>query len=253
LHRAGPGAWRHDAEAADLMRFTVDRYGALARKHGMPPEDAAVAAFDAMLNGSTRTAHDPWAVVTVAVKITLGADERAHGMLTSVERARRPEYSVFHDATRFADHESELTDYHPAFRIAPADAALDDEGTDATTDAASAVESTVIVLTLLDWPEDAARAGVDYLCSRLLDYGSRTSAYEALRRDKTARALLDLPHKSWIGLLRIVLGHPAARGANARRGTLVRLLIGETVADLLSDDDLVLAIALANPEHTQQR
>jgi len=250
LNEAGPGAWRHDPEAAALMRFAAGRYAALAHKHGLTSEDAAVAAFEAMLNDSTRGADDPWAVVTWAVRITLIAEERAHGLLTSTERARRPQYSIFHDASRFSDHENDLTEFHPIFRVAPVDAAFDaeDETGSEPTDAARAVEGTIILLALLGWAEPTARSGLDYICSRLLDSGDRVAAYEALRRDKTARALLDLPHESWIGLLRITLGHPTASSANGRRGTLVRLLIGETVAELLADDDLVLAVAIANPE-----
>ena len=36
LHRAGPGAWEHDAEAAALMVFTAEKYAALARKLNRP-------------------------------------------------------------------------------------------------------------------------------------------------------------------------------------------------------------------------
>jgi hypothetical protein len=247
LYQAGPGAWRTDPEAAELMRFTAHRYGALARKFGMEPEDAAVAAFEAMLNDSTRRADDPWAVVTVAVRITLIAEQRAHGLLTSTERARRPQYSVFHDAERLSDRETELTEYHPAFRALPPD----EEDAAGSTGAGRALESTITLLTLLGWDEDTGRGGIEYICSRLLDYGDRAAAYDALRRDKSARALLDLPHTSWIGLLRITLGHPTSVSANGRRGTLVRLLIGDSVADLLGDDDLVLAVTLAAPRSSR--
>lgn len=255
LHDAGAGAWRHDREAAELMRFTAARYASLARKHGLEPDDAAVAAFEAMLNESTRRADDPWAVVTSAVRITMIAEERAHGLLTSTERARRPQFSIFHDATRFSDHEADLTDFHPAFRSPSADAVLEaEEDAEADTDVSAAglaVECTVTLLTLLGWPPSTVRDGVDYICSRLPDYGDRVTAYEALRRDKTARALLDLAHDSWIGLLRLVLGHHAASTTALRRGTLVRLLIGETITELLDDDDLVLAVAMCNPRALQ--
>ena len=33
LHAAGEQGWRDDPEAADLMRYAMDKYGALARKH----------------------------------------------------------------------------------------------------------------------------------------------------------------------------------------------------------------------------
>lgn len=248
LHEARPGAWRHDAEAAELMRFTADRYGALARKYGLEPADAAAAAFEAMLNDSTRTADDPWAVVTVAVRITLIAENRAQGLLTSTERARRPQYSAFHDAERFSDRENELIGYHPALRVCP-DA--DDEPASISDGEPGGVvwvvDDTVTLLTVLGWPVEVARTGVQYVAARLADIGDRAGAYETLRRDKSARALLDLPHEAWIGLLRIVLGHPSAPTMNARRGVLVRLLIGDTLSDLLTDDELVLAVATANP------
>lgn len=246
LHNAGRGAWRADAEAASLMRFAADRYASLARKYGFEPADAAVAAFEAMLNESTRTAKDPWAVVTVAVRITLIAENRAGGLLTSTERARRPQYSVFHDVERFSDRDNELLDYHPALQSPAADIPLT-EAQDDQSRALRAIDDTARILVALGWPPDIARAGVDYVSSRLIDVGSRTAAHEVLRRDKTARALFDLRHDSWIRLLQIVLGHPTATTVNGRRGVLVRLLIGETIADLLADDDLVLTVVLGHP------
>jgi hypothetical protein len=247
LHNAGPGAWRTDAEAASLMRFAADRYASLARKYGFEPADAAVAAFEAMLNESTRTAQDPWAVVTVAVRITLIAENRARGLLTSAERARRPQYSVFHDAERFSDRENELIDYHPALQTPSAADILITDAQDDQSRPSRAIDDTAAILVALGWPADVACAGVEYVSSRLVDAGGRTAAYEVLRRDKTARALLDLGHDSWIGLLQIVLGHPAATTVNGRRGVLVRLLIGDTIADLLADDDLVLMVVLGRP------
>ena len=79
--------------------------------------------------------------------------------------------------------------------------------------------------------------------------GTRQSAYEALRRDRHARALLDLPSRSWTVLLRALLGnpHPAYAATSAGKGVLLRLLIGETLPVLLRDDDLVLSLALAAP------
>lgn len=78
------------------------------------------------------------------------------------------------------------------------------------------------------------------------DIGDRHNAYETLRRDKALRANLDLAHHSWIGLLRLTLGHPTATGA-LRHGVLARLLVGDTLADLLDDDHLVLTAVAANP------
>lgn len=249
LHVAGPGAWRHDPEAAELMAFAAHRYARLAAKYGQTREDAAAAAFDAMLNPSTRNATDPWAVVTYAVRITLIAEHRANGLLTSTARARRPEYSVFHDAERFSDHESDLTDYHPAFRIpAPAD----DASPDQSTNSGRAGRDSITFLTLLGWDRPTVTNALEYVCSRLPDFGDRVTAYDALRRDKTARVLLDLPHDAWIGLLRLILGNPTATTSDARRGLLARLLIEETIPDLLADHALVAAAIASRPTTTVQ-
>lgn len=256
LHTAGRGAWRHDREASELMRFTADRYAALARKYGMEPDDAAAAAFEAMLTASVRTAQNPWAVITQAVRITLIAENRAQGLLCSVHQARRAQFSVFHDAERFSDRENPLTDYHPVFRTPPPelpDGHDDSDGPEvrasAVTAVGSAVEDTIGLFILLGWPAGTARTGVDYICARLSESGNRSSAYERLRRDQQARALLDLGQDSWIAMLRVVLGspHPDRTHTAAGRGVLVRLLIGHTVADLLGEDDIVLAVSLAAP------
>ena len=116
LHQDNGAGWRDDSEAAALMRHAADRYAALARKHGLDPWEAAAAAFDAMRSPSIRRADDPWAMVTRAVQVTCIAEERARGLLCSVHQARRPRYSVFHDAERFSDRENSLLEFHPAFR-----------------------------------------------------------------------------------------------------------------------------------------
>ena len=53
LHDAGRDAWRTDPEAAALMRHAAQRYGALAKKHGLDPWEAASAAFEAMRGAAT--------------------------------------------------------------------------------------------------------------------------------------------------------------------------------------------------------
>ncbi|WP_308468463.1 hypothetical protein [Rathayibacter soli] len=256
LHAAGSGAWRDDPEAAALMRHAAGRYAALARKHGLDPWEAAAAAFDAMRNPSTRRAEDPWAMVTRAVQITCIAEERANGLLCAVHQARRPQYSVFHDAERFSDRENPLPDYHPAFHTDPAaDAFGEDEAApprapgEGATSVGSAIDDTIALLRLLGWPAETARTGVEYVCARLTESTSRASAFEALRRDRQARVLLDMTTESWSGLLRVVLGVPDPDLAHtaAGRGVLLRLLIGEPLRILLGDDDLVLAVTLAAP------
>lgn len=255
LHETGPHAWEHDPIAREVMAYAADKYAALARKHGLDPWEAASAAFDVMRARATRTADDPWGVVTHAVRITCIAEERGQGLLCSTHQARRPHVSAFHDPERLSDRENPLTDYHPAFHYTDddpteTDASSSTGGSDeACTSAGSAMEDAIALFTLLGWPPHIARAGVEHVCQALARIGNRRSAYEALRRDKHSRALLDVSADAWTALLKALLGHPHPSYAAtvAGRGVLLRLLIGEPLRVLLRDDDLVLMIALAAP------
>ncbi|OYO08843.1 hypothetical protein CGZ94_20335 [Enemella evansiae] len=255
LHEAGPGAWRHDPVAADLMIYAADKYDLLASKHGLDPWEAASAAFDVMRTKAARTADDPWGVVTHAVRITCIAEERGQGLLCSVHQARRPNFSAFHDAERLSDRENPLTDYHASFQVTdpdPTDTGADSEPEQpvACTSADSAMEDAIALFTALDWPPHIARAGVEHICQALARIGNRQSAYEMLRRDKHARALLDVNRTAWSALLKALLGNPspAYAATAAGKGILLRLLIGESLRTLLRDDDLVLMISLAAPK-----
>lgn len=256
LHNGGEDAWVHDPVARDLMEFAAEKYKALARKHRLDTWEAVAAAFDAMQNRSTREANDPWAIITHAVRITCIYEERAQGLLCSVHQARRSHVSAFHDPERFSDRDTALEDYHPAFQVSddlPSDAEPDSRdlvgSAQACMSATSAAEDAITLLGLLDWPSDIARASVEHVCGALTKAGTRQSAFEALRRDRHARVLLDLPRHAWTALLRALLGnpHPAYAATGAGRGVLLRLLLGETLELLLRDDDLILALALAAP------
>ena len=248
LHDDGKGAWRRDVDVAALMEYTAGRYASLARKHGLDPWEAASAAFDAMRTPAVRNAEDPWAVVTRAVQVTLIAEERGNGLLCSTHQARRPQYSGFHDPERFSDRENPLTDYHEALQVAPA-GEDENESDDEVSGVVRAVEDAIRLLALLDWPEQTARAAVEHICTRLGDAPSRASAAESLRRDPHARAVLDLSSTSWNALLRAILGNPDPDQAHTAvgRGVLYRLLVGEPLRALLTDDDLVLLLGLNAP------
>ena len=250
LHEGGQWAWRHDPEVAALMRHAADKYAALARRHGLDPWEAAAAAFDAMRTGAVRRADDPWAVITRAVKVTCIAEERANGLLCSVHQARRPKFSAHHDAERFSDRENPLTDYHPNLRVpAPDFRDNDPDETETSTLVAQAVEDTVVLFHLLGWPAETARAGIDYIVTRLAESSSRAQAFESLRRDYQARALLDLPASSWLVMLRIVLGtqDPNQSHTRAARGVLYRLVSGEPLRALLADDTVLAEIVRSAP------
>ena len=147
LHDAGPGAWEHDATAAELMAYAAEKYAPLAHKHDLDPWEAATAAFDVMRSNAARTADDPWAVVTHAVRITCIAEERAAGLLCSVHQARRPTFSRFHDAERISDRENPLPDYRPEFQVTdpyPTDPVTLHYGGEATIRAYTSATSAVV-------------------------------------------------------------------------------------------------------------
>lgn len=252
LHEQGPGAWIHDPVAAELMKYARDKYAALAVKHRLDPWEAVSAAFQAMLTPSVREARNPWAVITHAVRITCSVEERGQGLLCSVHQARRKQFTVFHDPERFSDRAFPLTDNHPMF--ATTDPHFDEPDTTdpdpASTSVKQAVETSIMLLTLLGWPSETARNAVEHVCDALIKAGTRQTAHNALRIDKQTPVLLDLSRPAWSALLRALLGSadPAHASTALGRGVLLRLLIGETLPVLLEDDDLVSMLALAGAE-----
>ncbi|HEY0259447.1 MAG TPA: hypothetical protein VGC18_06295 [Lacisediminihabitans sp.] len=250
LHDAGEDAWTHDPVAAELMQYTRDKYATLARRHDLDPWEAVTAAFHVMRAKSTREAADPWGVITHAVRITCIYEERAQGLLCSVNQARRAHVSKFHDPDRFTARAHPIVDDHPVLAaIEERYSNAKSEPDNTSTPVLAAVERAIQLLVLLGWPAEVARGGVEQICDALIRHGARHTALEVLRRDKQVRALLDIPSTSWNALLWVMLGKPEPMYAatNLGRGVLMRLLIGETVSLLLRDDALVEALVLASP------
>ncbi len=260
LDQGGPDAWRADEQASALMTYAMDKYGALARKHGQEPADAAVAAFEVLRTRAARTAQDPWAVVTRAVQLSLTYEERAAGLLCSTPRARRTSSVGLHDAERFSDRETPIYEYHPAFKVdqhweieaepsTSSGAASDPEtgrqsGDEEPTNAFVAVDRAVEVFVELGWPHETARTGIEYVCNRLMHAGARNTAFEYLRRDRHAQALFDLDQRCWLAMLRAVLGnqHPDRTHTSAGRGLLLLLTIGYQVDDVLAMPSITRSI-----------
>jgi hypothetical protein len=233
LHAAGPQAWRTDPEATALLAYTIDRYAPLARSWHRDPGEAASAAFLAMRHNGVRQAADPWAVVTRAVQVSLSAELHAERHLTSSEKARRSQHAE-HDVPVRA---GELTDTLPFATF----------GLDHEPEAEPVIADATGLLELLGWPQTMTGAVVEYIAARLTDAGSIPAAYESLRRDTAIRAQLDLDRAAWIGLLGILLGSRPQPGRPTRKGVLARLLLGETVRDLLDDNRLVRSILACRP------
>jgi len=253
LAYAGRRAWQTSPEAADLMTYTMEKYAGLAHKYGLEPTEAAAAAFEVMRMRSTRVAEDPWAVVTHAVELTLIYESRAEGLLCSTGQARKTAGLDYHDAERFADRDSEIADYHPAFHFydsvddidEPKESNVDGEPTNAFFALADAVK----FFEELGWRHRDARLGLEYIAARLDRCGNPKTAYVSLRRDGNGPGWLDVDQDGWLTMLRATLGNPHAdyAGTARGRGLLLRLCTGEHLPDLFQDHVLADAIEAAAP------
>lgn len=254
LHDAGPDAWAADPEAEALLEYCAHRFGALARRYRQTPHDAAVAAFEVLRATATARAVDPWAVVTRAVELTVQADERADALLCSTGKARRLMTGGHHDVVRFGerdDGDRSWTD-HLETAAAVGRRPPDDSSTRPTPvngvapgEVPVAVANVVELLVALGWPRTVATNGLDYICSRLAEAGNPSRAFEYLRRDLTPLTLLDIPLRSWTALCRIVLGPDDGLGHVT--GLLRRVLSGELISTLLTDQRLVSQIVHSSP------
>ena len=250
----GYWGWRQDPEAERLMKYTIRKYGSLARTHHCEPEDSAYAAFEAMRTRAVRCADDPWAVITRAVQVSLIAEERAAGLLCSPAQARRREVMQHHDARRFGEDETgfleRLAQSRAPSPVSPApERPAPRPGEDRPTTATQALNLVISMFVALGWPPNSATCALDYISARLMEAGDRHIAHSYLRRDEAGRAALDLDRTAWAMLLRIVLGNPdkAVAGTRAGLGVLAMLVCDWTVVDLLADDGLVVEIRDAAP------
>lgn len=254
LHQAGPDAWAVDPDAAALLEFCAHRFGALARRYRQTPHDAAVAAFEVLRAAATARAADPWAVVTRAAQLTLQADERADALLCSTGTARRLMTSGHHDVVRIGEREDGERSWSERLdRLARVGDMPPDDAPARPSHVCGvvprevpvAVANIVELLVALGWPRAVATNGLDYICSRLTLAGNPTTALEYLRRDPTPLTLLDIPHRSWTALCRIVLRPDTRPGHTA--GLLRRVLSGEPFLALLTDQRLTDRILRARP------
>ena len=253
LAYAGRRAWQTSPEAAELMTYTMQKYAGLAHKYGLEPTEAAAAAFEVMRMRSTRVAEDPWAVVTHAVELTLIYESRAEGLLCSTGQARKTAGLDYHDAERFADRDSEIADYHPAFHFyddvddidEPKEPNVDGEPTNAF----FALADAVTFFEELGWRHRDARLGLEYIAARLDRCGDPKTAYVSLRRDGNGPGWLDVDQDGWLTMLRATLGNPHADYAETARGRglLLRLCTGEHLPDLFQDHVLADAVEAAAP------
>jgi hypothetical protein len=250
LHIKGGDAWRADPEADELIRYMIDRFSGLARKHGLEPDDAGPAAFEAMRNPSVFLGEDPWGVIIHAVTTTIKTCQFADDALCSVETARRGGLTGV-TPERFSDRDNPVWEHHQGFATA------DDEDAPAPAgpSIAEQAEGIAVLFAAHGWPLDATSAAVEVVLRRLAEAGSRAACYEQMRKDNKWRAITDLPPASWTGLLRLLLGNPADQAGitDKGRGILLRSALGETTGDLARDQTLAAQIRLAAPGNDWRR
>lgn len=259
LAYAGRRAWQNSAEAAELMTYTMGKYAGLSHKYGLEPTDAAVAAFEVMRMRSTRVAEDPWAVVTHAVELSLIYESRAEGLLCSTGQARKTAGLDYHDAERFADRDSEIADYHPAFhflaKMADPHAGAPEYPPDGEpTNAFFALDTVVEFFVDLGWPPTSARLAMEYIAARLSRCGKPEIAYKSLLREGDGPGFLDIGQEAWIDVLRAVLGdsHPDFEGTKRSQGLLKQAAMGFPFAELFDDRGLVHMVEAAAPDLTTE-
>ena len=224
------GSWATDPRVPELLAFVRAKYLRLALKWDRDPDDAVTIAFLVMRTEAAREADAPWAVLTSSVARKLKAEAHADWLMVSPERASHPAQIDHERPVRAGAYE------HILDRLAA-------PGAPAGEDDAGWLSGTLAgVLVGLGWPEQIAEGCVDYILDRLIRSGRREAAVDALRRDITMLALYQLPRESWLVLLRELLGPVGRPGQVVRRGMIARLLLDESVADLLADDVVVLAL-----------
>lgn len=219
----GPG-WGSPV-AVELLRFAQRRYAPLARSWGRPVDDVPAAAFEVMRLGSTLRARDPWAVVTRAVELSLAADAHAERMLISPEHARRPDRRPEILPARAGEHTEALAAHAST---PPAPPHVD-----------RVVATCAVVLAVAGWPLDLAEDVTWWLADRIADLGSQESALDTLRRDQLMPRRFGLRPGQWLRLLHLLIGTPGEPAP----GLIVRALVGEPIARLLTDAGLLAQAA----------
>jgi hypothetical protein len=247
LASAGDEAWATDPEATELLAFCADRYRNLARKYHLTEHDAVVAAFEALRSDAIRRAENPWAVVTTAVKRTLGAEARADQLLCSPSRARRlmtradlsPALRIGDPSTPTTTPGGESALWLELVLATTNTGATTVSDLDPTTAAAiarvrAATRATIAVLVAVGWPTDVAQGGLEYITTTLITAAGVPAARDRLRKDRRPAAELDIDRATWTRLVSAVLGTPTRHGALHRllAGHAARLVIAQDAHDL---------------------
>jgi hypothetical protein len=233
------GGWVSSPVARELMLFTMRKYAPVAKAWHRDPADAGYAAFLAFRTPTTVAADDPWAVVTQAVRLSIAAEENADRLMTSSDKARRPTKRPMLEPIRAGHYEEFLYDIHPRDPQSVPD------------DAGDVVEEVIrtagMFFVTTGWPAATVVSAIEYICNRITSLSSHDSALDVLTADTALAYRLGYSDTEWATLLCLLIGVKATRRRDRGSGILARVLLGDSVADLLVDQDLVQASRQARP------
>jgi hypothetical protein len=223
--------WARSPVARELMLFTMRKYAPVAKGWHRDPADAAYAAFLAFRTPTTLAADDPWAVVTQAVRLSIAAEAHADRLMTSSEKARRPTKRPPSEPIRAGSYEDFLFDIHPRDMFSDSDE---------TNDAVErVVRSACVFFVINGWPARTVEVAVEYICNRITYLSSHDSAMDVLAADTAMAYRLGYSDARWATLLRLLIGTKPTRRRDSQIGILARVLLGDTIGDLLQDDYIV--------------
>lgn len=230
------GTWSSSPVATALMVYATAKYTPIAKAWHRDPADAAFEAFIAMRQPTTLRAIDPWAVVTRAVALGIAAEVHADRNMTSQDKARRPSKRPTEEPVRAGHYEEFFYDVHPhAHSLYPRQDAEEDHSADRV------IRATCVFLVLTDWPARPVEQAVDYIAHRVTGLSSRGSAVEIVSKEQHIAIRLGYTPEEWAALVRLVIGAKTGQRKTGQYGLFARVLLGDDVADLLRDEDLVEA------------
>lgn len=227
-------AWATSPAAAELMVYATQKYTPIAKAWHREPADAAYEAFVAMRQRTTLRADDPWAVITRAVALGIAAEVHADRNMTSQDKARRPSKRPSEEPMRAGHYEEFFYDVHPhAHSLYARETSDEDDSADRV------IRATCVFLVLTDWAARPVEQAVDYIAHRVTGLSSRDSAVEIVSKERHIAIRLGYGPDEWAALVRLVIGTKTGKRKTGQYGLFARVLLGDDVADLLSDDDLV--------------
>ena len=173
--------WRTHPAARALMQYAQEKYLPLARSWHRDPADAAYEAFMAMRTPAIRRAADPWAAITRAVELGMAAEVHAERLLTSTDKARRPDQRPDEYPMRAGHYETFF--YHVLAAASPP--------ASPTVAVERVVRSASVFLVSTGWHPRTIETAVEYICHRLTTLASTQSGIDVLRKDWAVSSFVD--------------------------------------------------------------